>query len=83
MAQDQDLCGLPCSSRRDSRSPGVSRMVKRNKNRRHMIGDHHGRSSGEQICWSGPWVKFSAHAAGQVLRTAEATGLSPLTSSSV
>ena len=31
------------SSRRDSRSPGATRVIRRNTNRRHMIGDHHGR----------------------------------------
>ena len=30
------------SSRRDSRSHVASRMIRRNKNRRHMIDDHHG-----------------------------------------
>jgi hypothetical protein len=27
-------------------------MVRRNMNRRYMIGDHHGRTAGEQLCWS-------------------------------
>ena len=34
------------SSRRDSRSHAASRVIRRNTNRRHMIGDHHGRSAG-------------------------------------
>jgi hypothetical protein len=34
------------SSRRDSRSPGASRVIRRKTNRRHMIGDHHGRTAG-------------------------------------
>src|ERR1019366_8644472 len=34
------------SSRRDSRSHAASRVAKRNRNRRHMIGDHRGRSAG-------------------------------------
>jgi hypothetical protein len=33
------------SSRRDSRSHAASRVVRRNTNRRHMTGDHHGRSA--------------------------------------
>jgi hypothetical protein len=41
-------------------------MVKRNTNRRHMIGDHHGRTAGEQLCWSGPWTRFSARTLLQV-----------------
>src|SRR5216683_5451172 len=31
------------SSRRDSHNPAVTRVIRRNTNRRHMIGDHHGR----------------------------------------
>ena len=34
------------SSRRDSRTHAASRVINRNTNRRHMIGDHHGRSAG-------------------------------------
>jgi len=34
------------SSRRDGRSHAASRIIRRNTNRRHMIGDHHGRSAG-------------------------------------
>jgi hypothetical protein len=33
------------SSCRDSRSHAASRVIRRNMNRRHMIGDHHGRSA--------------------------------------
>ena len=33
------------SSRRDSRSHAASRVIRRNTNRRHMTGDHHGRSA--------------------------------------
>jgi len=35
-------------------------MVRRNANRRHMTGDHHGRTLGEQLCWSALWTGFSA-----------------------
>ena len=48
------------SSRRVSRSHAATRVIKRNTNRRHMIGDHHGRTAGEQLCWSEPWTGFSA-----------------------
>jgi hypothetical protein len=34
------------SSRRDSRSHAASRVIRRNTNRRHMIGDHHWQSAG-------------------------------------
>ena len=34
------------SSRRDSRSHAASRVISRKTNRRHMIGDHHGRTAG-------------------------------------
>ena len=34
------------SSRRDSRGHPASRVIRRKMNRRHMIGDHHGRSVG-------------------------------------
>jgi hypothetical protein len=34
------------SSRRDRRSHAASRVIRRNTNRRHMIGDHHGQSAG-------------------------------------
>ena len=34
------------SSRRDSRSHAASRATSRKTNRRHMIGDHHGRTAG-------------------------------------
>jgi NTE family protein len=29
-------------------------------NRRHMTGDHRGRTAGEQLCWPEPWMRFSA-----------------------
>ena len=48
------------SSRRDSRSPAASRVIRRNTNRRHMIADHHRGTPGEQLCWSAPWMGFSA-----------------------
>jgi hypothetical protein len=35
---------LHASSRRDSRSQEAVRVIRRNTNRRHMIGDHHGRT---------------------------------------
>jgi hypothetical protein len=34
------------SSRRDSRSHQITRVIRRKTNRRHMIGDHHGRMTG-------------------------------------
>ena len=34
------------SSRRDSRNPAATRVIRRNTNSRHMIGDHHGRTAG-------------------------------------
>jgi hypothetical protein len=34
------------SSRRDTRSHATTRVISRNTNRRHMIGDHHGRVTG-------------------------------------
>ena len=34
------------SSCRDSRNPAATRVIRRNTNRRHMIGDHHGRTPG-------------------------------------
>jgi hypothetical protein len=33
------------SSRRDSRSPAATRVISRKTNRRHMTGDHHGRTA--------------------------------------
>jgi hypothetical protein len=48
------------SSRRDSRSPVAARVIRRNANRRHMIGDHHDWRAGRQPCWSGSWTTFSA-----------------------
>ena len=44
------------SSCRDSRSHSAIRVIRRKTNRRHMIGDHHDRMPGEQLCWSGPWT---------------------------
>ena len=35
------------ASRRDSRSHAASRLIRKNTNRRHIIGDHHGRSAGQ------------------------------------
>jgi hypothetical protein len=54
MAQDQDRCGLPDSSRRDSRSPEAIRVIRSKVNRRHMISAA-GRLR-EQLCWSEPWT---------------------------
>jgi hypothetical protein len=34
------------SSRRDSRSYPATRVIRRNTNLRHMIGDHHARTAG-------------------------------------
>jgi len=33
------------SSRRDSRNPAATRVIRRKANRRHMIGDHQGRTA--------------------------------------
>jgi hypothetical protein len=46
------------SSRRDSRSHAAILVIRRKTNRRHMVGDHHGRTAGRQPCWSGPWTTF-------------------------
>jgi len=46
VAQDQISAVCHVSSRRDSRSHAASRVIKRNTNRRHMTGDHHGRVAG-------------------------------------
>jgi hypothetical protein len=35
-------------------------VTRRKTNRRHMIGDHHRQSPGGQLCWSEPWMRFSA-----------------------
>jgi hypothetical protein len=32
----------------------VTRVMRRKASCRHMTGDHHGRASGEQLCWSEP-----------------------------
>jgi hypothetical protein len=37
------------SSRRDSRSPSATRVIRRNTNRRHTIGDHHGRMAARSM----------------------------------
>jgi hypothetical protein len=55
-------------SRRDSRSHVVTRVMRRKANCRHMIGDHHGRARGEQLCWSEPWMRFSARTASPASR---------------
>jgi hypothetical protein len=34
------------SSRRDSRNPAATRVIRRNTNLKHMISDHHGRTAG-------------------------------------
>ena len=46
VAQEQDLCGFHASLRRESRSHPASRVIRGKTNRRHMIGDHHGRTAG-------------------------------------
>jgi hypothetical protein len=47
VAQEQDLCGLPRFHTRDSRSQEAVRVIRRKANRRHMTGDHHGRTAGK------------------------------------
>jgi hypothetical protein len=39
-----------------------------------MTGDHHGGTLGEQLCWSEPWMRFSARTAS----TKEVGRLKPL-----
>jgi hypothetical protein len=61
VAQDQDFRGLPPqSSRRDSRSHAATLVIRGKRNRSHMIGDHHGPTTGRQPCQPGPWTTFSA-----------------------
>ncbi|MGD0376448.1 MAG: hypothetical protein ABSB01_17930, partial [Streptosporangiaceae bacterium] len=38
----------------------ATRVIRRKTNHRHMIGDHHGQTLGEQLSWSEPWTRFSA-----------------------
>jgi hypothetical protein len=56
----------------DQRDTAATRVIRRNTNRRHMIGDHHGRTAKEQPCWSEPWTRLSARtgsaASGPVLQ---------------
>ena len=54
------------SSRWDSRSHSASLVIRRNTNRRHMIGDHHREAPGEQLCWSELWMRFSARTGAPV-----------------
>ena len=42
VAHDQDLCDLPRLRRPGRPSYTASRVISRNTNRKHMIGDHHG-----------------------------------------
>ena len=56
------------SSRRDSRSHAATLVIRRETNRRHMIGDHHDRTAGRQPCWSGPWTTFSVRTARRCAR---------------
>ncbi len=51
------------TQRRDSRDPAATRVIRRNTNCRHMIGDHHGRTVKEQPRWSEPWTRFPARTA--------------------
>ena len=47
MAQDQDLRGLPRMLTLGQPQPrGDARELEEHTNRRHMIGDHHGRTTG-------------------------------------
>jgi hypothetical protein len=41
---------------------------RRNTKRRHMIGDHYGRTAKEQSCWSEPWTRFGTHTASTAWR---------------
>ena len=49
------------SSRRDSRNPAATRVIRRNTNRRHMIADHHARTAGR--------ATLLARAADEILGT--------------
>jgi len=44
VAQDQDLCALPSFLALGEPQPRRSRVVRRKTNRRHMTGDHYGRT---------------------------------------
>ena len=46
VAQKQISAVFHVSSRRESRSHEATRVIRRKTNRRHMIGDHHGRAAG-------------------------------------
>jgi hypothetical protein len=56
------------SLRRDSHSHEVTRVIRRKTNRRNMTSDHHGRTLGEQLCWSEPWTGFSARTSATTAR---------------
>jgi len=46
MAKEQDLRGLPRILAPGQPQPRFDRVIRRNTNRRHIIGDHHGRTAG-------------------------------------
>jgi hypothetical protein len=63
------------SPRWDSRSHAATRVIRRKTNHRHMIGDHHGQTLGEQLSWSEPWTRFSARTAeGEITCAQRAPG---------
>ena len=72
------LCDLPVLPRAGySRSHEGIRVIRRKMNRRHMTGDHHGRTARGERCWSQPRMRFSArtrHGARRP-RPGRATGL--------
>lgn len=57
-AGSRSLPSPHASSRWDSRSHVVTRVMRRKANCRHMTSDPHGRASGEQLRWSEPWIRF-------------------------
>jgi hypothetical protein len=64
-AQDQVLRAFPVSLRWDSRSHAATRVIRRKTNRRHMIGDHHGQTPGEQLSWSAMVEILGTHNSSQ------------------
>ena len=74
MAQDQDLCGLLSLLMPASRSHAASRVVRRNMNRRHMTGDHHGQMAGR--------ATLLARAMDEILGTHNVNGSQPPASAS-
>lgn len=60
VAQKQISPVFHVSSRQDSRSHMITRVISRKTNRRNMIGDHHGRAADTQLRCSQQRMGFSA-----------------------